>query len=121
MPDGATAIQNGKVQFTGVKTSATGQPIGEIDTIYDKNGNPTVTKVTSYDEATATRTAGNAAKNKISLIAAGEEVNLTNVKFVKNADGTYTMSGNANTADQQGAYVYIIINGTVHQVDPTDS
>lgn len=121
MPDGATAIQNGKVQFTGVKTSATGQPIGEIDIIYDKNGNPTVTKVTSYDEATATRTAGNAAKNKISLIAAGEEVNLTNVKFVKNADGTYTMSGNANTADQQGAYVYIIINGTVHQVDPTDS
>lgn len=123
MPDGATAIQNGKVQFTGVKTSATGQPIGEIDISYDKNGNPTVTKVTSYDEATATatRTAGNAAKNKINLIAAGEEVNLTNVKFVKNADGTYTMSGNANTADQQGAYVYITVNGTVHQVATTNT
>ncbi len=123
MPDGATAIKNGKVQFKGVKTSADGQPIGEIDITYASDGTPTVTKVTSYDEATttATRTAGNNAKNKINLVAAGEEVNLSNVSFVKNADGTYTMSGNANTADNKGAYVYVSVNGTVHQVAPTDS
>ena len=123
MPDDATAIKNGKVQFKGVKTSADGQPIGEIDITYASNGTPTVTKVTSYDEATttATRTAGNNAKNKINLVAAGEEVNLSGVKFVKNADGTYTMSGNANTADKKGAYVYISVNGQVHQVAPTDS
>lgn len=123
MPDGATAIKNGKVQFKGVKTSADGQPIGEIDITYASDGTPTVTKVTSYDEATttATRTVGNNAKNKINLVAAGEEVNLSNVSFVKNADGTYTMSGNANTADNKGAYVYVSVNGTVHQVAPTDS
>lgn len=123
MPDGATAIKNGKVQFTGVKTSADGQPIGEIDITYASDGTPTVTKVTSYDEATTTetRTAGNNAKNKINLVAAGEEVNLSGVKFVKNADGTYTMSGSANTADKKGAYVYISVNGQVHQVAPTDS
>ena len=123
MPDGATAIKNGKVQFKGVKTSADGQPIGEIDITYASDGTPTVTKVTSYDEATttATRTAGNKAKNKIKLVAAGEEVNLSDVKFIKNADGTYTMSGDANTADKKGAYVYISVNGKVHQVAPTDS
>lgn len=123
MPDGATAIKNGKVQFTGVKTSADGQPIGEIDITYASDGTPTVTKVTSYDEATTTetRTAGNNAKNKINLVAAGEEVNLSGVKFVKNADGTYTMSGSANTVDKKGAYVYISVNGQVHQVAPTDS
>lgn len=123
MPDGATAIKNGKVQFTGVKTSADGQPIGEIDITYASDGTPTVTKVTSYDEATTTetRTAGNNAKNKINLVAAGEEVNLSGVKFVKNADGTYTMSGSANTADKKGAYVYISVNGQVRQVAPTDS
>ena len=123
MPDGATAIKNGKVQFQGVKTSADGQPIGEIDITYASDGTPTVTKVTSHDEATttATRTAGNNAKNKINLVAAGEEVKLSGVKFVKNADGTYTMSGNANTADKKGAYVYITVNGTVHQVATTDS
>ena len=123
MPDGATAIKNGKVQFKGVKTSADGQPIGEINIIYASDGTPTVTKVTSYDEATttATRTAGNKAKNKIKLVAAGEEVNLSDVKFIKNADGTYTMSGDANTVDNKGAYVYISVNGQVHQVSPTDS
>ncbi|EDX43592.1 YSIRK signal domain/LPXTG anchor domain surface protein [Limosilactobacillus reuteri] len=123
MPDGATAIKNGKVQFKGVKTSADGQPIGEIDITYVSDGTPTVTKVTSYDEATttATRTAGNKAKNKIKLVAAGEEVNLSDVKFIKNADGTYTMSGDANTTDKKGAYVYISVNGKVHQVAPTDS
>lgn len=123
MPDGATAIKNGKVQFTGVKTSADGQPIGEIDITYASDGTPTVTKVTSYDEATTTetRTAGNNAKNKINLVAAGEEVNLSGVKFVKNTDGTYTMSGSANTADKKGAYVYISVNGQVHRVAPTDS
>ncbi|WP_297953741.1 YSIRK-type signal peptide-containing protein, partial [uncultured Lactobacillus sp.] len=123
MPNGATAIKNGKVQFKGVKTSADGQPVGEIDITYASDGTPTVTKVTSYDEATttATRTAVNNAKNKINLVAAGEEVNLSNVSFVKNADGTYTMSGNANTADNKGAYVYISVNGQVHQVAPTDS
>ncbi|MBB1070452.1 DUF1542 domain-containing protein [Limosilactobacillus sp. RRLNB_1_1] len=123
MPDGATAIKNGKVQFKGVKTSADGQPIGKIDITYASDGTPTVTKVTSYDEQTVidTREAGNKAKNKINLVAAGEEVNLSNVSFVKNADGTYTMSGNANTADNKGAYVYVSVNGTVHQVAPTDS
>lgn len=118
MPDGATAIKNGKVQFKGVKTSADGQPIGEIDITYASDGTPKVTKVTSYDEATttATRTAGNNAKNKINLVAAGEEVDLKDITFTKDADGNYIMSGNANTADNNGAYVYISVNGTVHQV-----
>ena len=118
MPDGATAIKNGKVQFQGVKTSADGQPIGEIDITYAANGTPTVTKVTSYDEATttATRTAGNSAKNKINLIAAGEEVDLKDITFTKDADGNYIMSGNANTAAGEGAYVYVSVNGTVRQV-----
>ncbi|MDB6249460.1 DUF1542 domain-containing protein, partial [Lactobacillus amylovorus] len=123
MPDGATAIKNGKVQFKGVKTSTGGQPIGEIDIIYDSNGTPKVTKVTSYDKdtTTATRTAGNNAKNKINLVAAGKEVDLKGITFTKDADGNYIMSGNANTADNNGAYVYISVNGTVHQVAPTDS
>ncbi|NGC77720.1 DUF1542 domain-containing protein [Lactobacillus reuteri] len=123
MPDGATAIKNGKVQFKGVKTSADGQPIGEIGITYAANGTPTVTKVTSYDEATttATRTAGNSAKNKINLVAAGEEVDLKDITFTKAADGNYIMSGNANTADNKGAYVYISVNGQVHKVAPTDS
>ncbi|MGO5079502.1 DUF1542 domain-containing protein, partial [Lactobacillus amylovorus] len=123
MPDGATAIKNGKVQFNGVKTSTGGQPIGEIDIIYDSNGTPKVTKVTSYDKdtTTATRTAGNNAKNKINLVAAGKEVDLKGITFTKDADGNYIMSGNANTADNNGAYVYISVNGTVHQVAPTDS
>lgn len=118
MPDGATAIKNGKVQFKGVKTSADGQPIGEIDITYASDGTPKVTKVTSYDEATttATRTAGNNAKNKINLVAAGEEIDLKDITFTKDADGNYIMSGNANTADNNGAYVYISVNGTVHQV-----
>ncbi len=122
MPDGATAIKNGKVQFKGVKTSADGQPIGEIDITYASDGTPDgtpkVTKVTSYDEATttATRTAGNNAKNKINLVAAGEEVDLKDITFTKDADGNYIMSGNANTADNNGAYVYISVNDTVHQV-----
>ena len=118
MPDGATAIKNGKVQFKGVKTSADGQPISEIDITYASDGTPKVTKVTSYDEATttATRTAGNNAKNKINLVAAGEEVDLKDITFTKDADGNYIMSGNANTADNNGAYVYISVNGTVHQV-----
>ena len=118
MPDGATAIKNGKVQFKGVKTSADGQPIGEIDITYASDGTPKVTKVTSYDEATttATRTAGNNAKNKINLVAAGEEVDLKDITFTKDADGNYIMSGNANTADNNGAYVYISVNDTVHQV-----
>ncbi|WP_276804188.1 DUF1542 domain-containing protein [Lactobacillus hominis] len=118
MPDGATAIKNGKVQFKGVKTSADGQPIGEIDITYAANGTPTVTKVTSYDEATttATRTAENNAKNKINLIAAGQEVDLKDITFTKDADGNYIMSGNANTAADTGAYVYISVNGTVKQV-----
>ena len=123
MPDGATAIKNGKVQFKGVKTSTGGQPIGEIDIIYDSNGTPKVTTVTSYDKdtTTATRTAGNNAKNKINLVAAGKEVDLKGITFTKDADGNYIMSGNANTADNNGAYVYISVNGTVHQVAPTDS
>ena len=125
MPDGATAIaiKNGKVQFNGVKTSADSQPIGEIEITYDSYGTPKVTKVTSYDEATttATRTAGNNAKNKINLVAAGKEVDLKDIMFTKDADGNYIMSGNANTADNNGAYVYISVNGTVHQVAPTDS
>ena len=123
MPDGATAIKNGKVQFNGVKTSTGGQPIGVIDIIYDSNGTPKVTKVTSYDKATttATRTAGNNAKNKINLVAAGKEVDLKGITFTKDADGNYIMSGIANTADNNGAYVYISVNGTVHQVAPTDS
>lgn len=118
MPDGATAIKNGKVQFKGVKTSADGQPIGEIDITYASDGTPKVTEVTSYDEATttATRTAGNNAKNKINLVAAGEEVDLKDITFTKDADGNYIMSGNANTADNNGAYVYISVNDTVHQV-----
>lgn len=118
MPDGATAIKNGKVQFKGVKTSADGQPISEIDITYASDGTPKVTKVTSYDEATttATRTAGNNAKNKINLVAAGEEVDLKDITFTKDADGNYIMSGNANTADNNGAYVYISVNDTVHQV-----
>ena len=124
MPDGATAIaiKNGKVQFNGVKTSADSQPIGEIDITY-KDGIPKVTKVTSYDEATttATRTAVNKAKNKINLVAAGKEVDLKDIMFTKDADGNYIMSGIANTADNNGAYVYISVNGTVHQVAPTDS
>ena len=125
MPDGATAIKNGKkgkVQFNGVKTSADSQPIGEIDITYN-DGIPKVTKVTSYDEATttATRTAVNKAKNKINLVAAGKEVDLKDIMFTKDADGNYIMSGNANTADNNGAYVYISVNGTVHQVAPTDS
>ena len=121
MPDGATAIKNGKVQFNGVKTSADSQPIGEIDITYN-DGIPKVT-VTSYDEATttATRTAVNKAKNKINLVAAGKEVDLKGITFTKDADGNYIMSGNANTADNNGAYVYISVNGTVHQVAPTDS
>ena len=123
MPDGATAIKNGKVQFNGVKTSADSQPIGEIEITYDSYGTPKVTKVTSYDEATttATRTAGNNAKNKINLVAAGKEVDLKDIMFTKDADGNYIMSGIANTADNNGAYVYISVNGTVHQVAPTDS
>ena len=123
MPDGATAIKNGKVQFNGVKTSADSQPIGEIDIKYASNGTPKVTMVTSYDEATttATRTAGNNAKNKINLVAAGKEVDLKDIMFTKDADGNYIMSGIANTADNNGAYVYISVNGTVHQVAPTDS
>ena len=123
MPDGATAIKNGKVQFNGVKTSADSQPIGEIDITYASDGTPKVTKVTSYDEATttATRTAGNNAKNKINLVAAGKEVDLKDIMFTKDADGNYIMSGIANTADNNGAYVYISVNGTVHQVAPTDS
>ena len=123
MPDGATAIKNGKVQFKGVKTSTGGQPIGEIDIIYDSNGTPKVTKVTSYDKdtTTATRTAGNNAKNKINLVDAGKEVDLKGITFTKDADGNYIMSGNANTADNNSAYVYISVNGTVHQVAPTDS
>lgn len=123
MPDGATAIKNGKVQFKGVKTSTGGQPIGEIDIIYDSNGTPKVTKVTSYDKdtTTATRTAGNNAKNKINLVDAGKEVDLKGITFTKDADGNYIMSGIANTADNNGAYVYISVNGTVHQVAPTDS
>ena len=124
MPDGATAIKNGKVQFNGVKTSADSQPIGEIDITYaTSDGTPKVTKVTSYDEATttATRTAGNNAKNKINLVAAGKEVDLKDIMFTKDADGNYIMSGIANTADNNGAYVYISVNGTVHQVAPTDS
>ena len=124
MPDGATAIaiKNGKVQFNGVKTSADSQPIGEIDITYN-DGIPKVTKVTSYDEATttATRTAVNKAKNKINLVAAGKEVDLKDIMFTKDADGNYIMSGIANTADNNGAYVYISVNGTVHQVAPTDS
>ena len=123
MPDGATAIKNGKVQFNGVKTSADSQPIGEIDITYASDGTPKVTKVTSYDKATttATRTAGNNAKNKINLVAAGKEVDLKDIMFTKDADGNYIMSGIANTADNNGAYVYISVNGTVHQVAPTDS
>ena len=123
MPDGATAIKNGKVQFNGVKTSADSQPIGEIDITYASDGTPKVTKVTSYDKATttATRTAGNNAKNKINLVAAGKEVDLKGITFTKDADGNYIMSGIANTADNNGAYVYISVNGTVHQVAPTDS
>ena len=125
MPDGATAIaiKNGKVQFNGVKTSADSQPIGEIDITYASDGTPKVTKVTSYDEATttATRTAVNKAKNKINLVAAGKEVDLKDIMFTKDADGNYIMSGIANTADNNGAYVYISVNGTVHQVAPTDS
>ena len=123
MPDGATAIKNGKVQFNGVKTSADSQPIGEIDIKYASNGTPKVTKVTSYDKdtTTATRTAGNNAKNKINLVAAGKEVDLKDIMFTKDADGNYIMSGIANTADNNGAYVYISVNGTVHQVAPTDS
>ena len=123
MPDGATAIKNGKVQFKGVKTSADGQPIGEIDITYAANGTPTVTKVTSYDEATttATRTAGNSAKNKINLVAAGQEVDLKDITFTKDADGNYIMSGNANTADNKGAYVYISVNGAVHQVSTNNN
>ena len=124
MPDGATAIaiKNGKVQFNGVKTSADSQPIGEIDITYN-DGIPKVTTVTSYDEATttATRTAVNKAKNKINLVAAGKEVDLKDIMFTKDADGNYIMSGIANTADNNGAYVYISVNGTVHQVAPTDS
>ena len=124
MPDGATAIaiKNGKVQFNGVKTSADSQPIGEIDITYN-DGIPKVKVVTSYDEATttATRTAVNKAKNKINLVAAGKEVDLKDIMFTKDADGNYIMSGNANTADNNGAYVYISVNGTVHQVAPTDS
>ncbi|MGO5502688.1 DUF1542 domain-containing protein, partial [Lactobacillus amylovorus] len=124
MPDGATAIaiKNGKVQFNGVKTSADSQPIGEIDITYN-DGIPKVAKVTSYDEATttATRTAVNKAKNKINLVAAGKEVDLKDIMFTKDADGNYIMSGIANTADNNGAYVYISVNGTVHQVAPTDS
>ena len=123
MPDGATAIKNGKVQFNGVKTSADSQPIGKIDITYASDGTPKVTKVTSYDKATttATRTAGNNAKNKINLVAAGKEVDLKDIMFTKDADGNYIMSGIANTADNNGAYVYISVNGTVHQVAPTDS
>ena len=124
MPDGATAIKNGKVQFNGVKTSADSQPIGVIDITYaSSDGTPKVIKVTSYDKdtTTATRTAGNNAKNKINLVAAGKEVDLKGITFTKDADGNYIMSGNANTADNNGAYVYISVNGTVHQVAPTDS
>ena len=123
MPDGATAIKNGKVQFNGVKTSADSQPIGEIDITYASDGTPKVNTVTSYDKdtTTATRTAGNNAKNKINLVAAGKEVDLKDIMFTKDADGNYIMSGNANTADNNGAYVYISVNGTVHQVAPTDS
>ena len=123
MPDGATAIKNGKVQFNGVKTSADSQPIGEIDITYASDGTPKVNTVTSYDKdtTTATRTAGNNAKNKINLVAAGKEVDLKDIMFTKDADGNYIMSGIANTADNNGAYVYISVNGTVHQVAPTDS
>lgn len=90
MPDGATAIKNGKVQFKGVKTSTGGQPIGEIDIIYDSNGTPKVTKVTSYDKdtTTATRTAGNNAKNKINLVDAGKEVDLKVSRLLKTLMGT---------------------------------
>ena len=128
MPDGATAIaiKNGKVQFNGVKTSADSHPIGKIDITY-KDGIPKVTTVTSYDETTTTATrtavykAVYKAKNKINLVAAGKEVDLKDIMFTKDADGNYIMSGNANTADNNGAYVYISVNGTVHQVAPTDS
>ena len=120
MPDGATAIKDGKVQFKGVKTSADGQPIGEIDITYASDGTPTVTKVTSYDKQTVidTREAGNKAKNKINLVAAGQPVTLSNVSLTQNSNGTYTMSGDTNTSD---AYIYITIYGSVYQETPSDS
>lgn len=120
MPDGATAIKDGKVQFKGVKTSADSQPIGEIDITYASDGTPTVTKVTSYDKQTVidTREAGNKAKNKINLVAAGQPVTLSNVSLTQNSNGTYTMSGDTNTSD---AYIYITIYGSVYQETPSDS
>ncbi len=123
MPEGATAIKNGKVSFKGVKTSENGQPIGEIDVTYAADGTPTVTKVTSADRQTVidTKAAGDAAKNKINLIAAGKEVELTNITFNKDANGDYIMAGNANTADGDGAYVYININGSETPVKVTGS
>ena len=123
MPEGATAIKNGKVSFKGVKTSENGQPIGEIDVTYAADGTPTVTKVTSADRQTVidTKAAGDAAKNKINLLAAGKEVELTNITFNKDANGDYIMAGNANTADGDGAYVYININGSETPVKVTGS
>ena len=123
MPEGATAVKNGTIQFKGVKTSESGQPIGEINIVYAANGTPTVTKVTSYDEQTTidTREAGNNAKNEINLVASGPEVDLTNVSFTKDADGNYIMSGNANTSAAAGAFVYISVNGEVHQVATTNN
>lgn len=123
MPDGAAAIKNGTVQFKGVKTSESGQPIGEVDITYASNGTPTVNKVTSADKQTTidTRTALTSAKNKINFIAAGQEVDLNDVTFTKDADGNYIMSGNANTAAGTGAYVYVSVNGQVHQVATTNN
>ncbi|MCI2030911.1 DUF1542 domain-containing protein, partial [Limosilactobacillus sp.] len=109
MPEGATAIKGGKVQFSRVKTSESGQPIGEIDITYASDGTPTVTKVTSHDRQTVidTKKADDEAKNKINLIAAGENVDLSNAVLTKDADGNYTMSGTATP----GSYITINLDG----------
>lgn len=111
MPEGATAIKGGKVQFTRVKTSQSGQPIGEIDITYADDGTPTVTKVTSHDKQTVidTKKAGDKAKNKINLIKAGEDVDLTSAILTKDADGNYIMSGTATP----GSYVTVKLGNKV--------
>ncbi|WP_302117840.1 DUF1542 domain-containing protein [uncultured Limosilactobacillus sp.] len=118
MPDGATAGKNGTINFKGVKTSENAQPIGEISVSYASNGTPTVKKIVSADKQTTidVRDSLTNNKNAVSFIAAGEEVDLKDITFTKDADGNYIMSGNANTAAGDGAYVYISVNGTVHQV-----
>ncbi len=123
MPNGATAVKNGTINFKGVKTSENAQPIGEINVSYASNGTPTVNKIVSADKQTTidVRNSLTSNKNTVNFIAAGEEVDLKDITFTKDADGNYIMSGNANTAAGDGAYVYISVNGTVHQVSTTNN